>query len=178
MIDVAGNDFALTNGANGVDFDINGDGIPDRISWTRPGSDDAWLVLDRNGNGTIDDGTELFGNFTPQAASKSPNGFSALNEYDEPRLGGNRDGVFDKRDAIYSQLRLWQDTNHDGISQPAELHGLRELGMKAISLDYRESKRTDEFGNRFGYRAKVLDSRNSSIGHWAVDVFLIKHSSL
>ena len=175
LVDVLGNGFSLTDAADGVYFDIRNRGVKDLVSWTANGSDDAWLALDRNGNGRIDGVAELFGDATPQPqppVGQSRNGFLALAVFDQPSEGGNSDGVIDAHDSVFARLRLWRDQTRNGVSEPGELLSLAASGVRAISLDYKESKRVDEYGNRFRFRSRLSTSAASDVGKWAWDVFL------
>src|SRR5882762_2200487 len=115
LIDVGGDGFELTDARHGVGFDFYGNGRRMGLAWTASGAHNAWLVLDRNGNGKIDSAKEMFGSITEQPPSKDPNGFAALAVFD-----ANHDGVIDINDRIFLELRLWVDHNHNGISEQGE----------------------------------------------------------
>ena len=171
VIDISGDGFDLTDARNGVIFDLDTSGNKQRWSWTAPKVSNGWLVLDRDGDGLIDSGAELFGNFTPQPPSPDPNGFNALAVYDQKENGGNGNGQIDPGDTIYKSLMIWIDRNHDGISQRDELYHLADLGVESISLDYQLSKWTDQYGNIFRYKSK-LTIKNLPDDHWTYDVLL------
>jgi hypothetical protein len=177
IVDTTGRGFRLTSAEAGTKFDIFGDGHPIQIAWTAAGSGNAFLALDRNHNGRIDNGKELFGNVTEQPESNQPNGFLALSEFDKPENGGNGDGIIDKHDAVFSQLLLWIDENHDGITQPNELHSLPELGVFSLGLRYRDDRHFfDEYGNWFRYQAALNPDPSdgtSKDGRVAYDVFFL-----
>jgi hypothetical protein len=160
IIDTDHNGIRLTSPENGVVFDLNNDGFAEQISWTRPDSDDAWLAMDRNGNGRIDNGSELFGNATPAYADRpeplSDNGFVALGFAEHPSYGASiADRVIDAQDAIFAKLLLWRDVNHNGVSEPEELQPVTTSSLVAISKEYRLSKRRDRHGNEFRQKGKA-----------------------
>lgn len=152
ILDLAGNGFRFTSAADGVNFDFAGEGGQGvRVGWTSANGDDAFLAMDRNGDGRITYGAELFGNFTPQPATDAPNGYNALAPYDDPKLGGNGDGLITPVDEVWEDLLIWLDANHDGISQPWELEGLDEAGVEVVALRYRRSNERDGYGNALRY---------------------------
>jgi hypothetical protein len=147
-------DIQLTSAQNGVWFDLEATGKREWVAWTQAGEPVAFLVRDVNHNGRIDNGSELFGNHTLLPDGRvAPNGFYALAAYDRPENGGNGDGVIDSRDAIWSDLQLWIDWNHNGVSESNELYRLNDFGLTQISLAYETTNRSDQFGNVFRLKA-------------------------
>lgn len=181
IIDAEAEGFHLTSAVAGVTFDISGSGHPVQMGWTDAHYHNAFLALP-GPDGLVHSGKELFGNFTPQPPSAHPNGFIALAQYDKPENGGNGDGIIDGRDEVFSKLRLWIDENHDGVCQPNELHRLQEFGVYSLALSYTESRRKDEWGNQFRYKAVVDpgdrkdprdETRTGEPGRWTYDVFFV-----
>ncbi|MEI6056438.1 MAG: calcium-binding protein, partial [Lentisphaerota bacterium] len=140
-VDLDGDGIETTGTDNGVYFDLDGDRLKEKTSWVVP--DDGFIVMDRNGNGTIDSGRELFGDATIlKTGQKASTGFEALAEQDT-----NADGVIDKNDENFSNLRVWRDYNQNGISEANELETLEEERIKKIHLDYLTVNADDGKGN-------------------------------
>jgi hypothetical protein len=174
IVDTRRDGYRLTGVDEGVRFDLNADGAAEQVAWTHADSDDAFLALDRNGNGRIDDGSELFGNHSPayadQADPTAANGFEALRFGQGPSYGSSTaDGLVDERDAIFHRLLLWRDVNHNGISEPEELQPLAGSGLLAIATDYKTSAKKDRHGNEFRQRAKGVWTHGE---HYIYDVWL------
>lgn len=133
-----------------VPFDIAATGDYPLCGWLdRPV--DGLLVLDRDGDGLINNGKELFGNSTPFASGtdgpRSWSGFNALEFFDRAVNGGNGNRVIDSGDSVFGSLRVWFDRNRDGISQAAELITLQRLGIEHLRLDGQSMNRVDRHGN-------------------------------
>jgi T1SS-143 domain-containing protein len=125
ILDLGAPGLDFTGVVDGVSFDINADGLPDQMAWTV--GEDGILALDVDGNGTIDNGSEIF---SPQfAGGEHAGSLAALATLDE-----NGDGRIDAGDSAYQNLKVWQDLDHDGVSDAGELTGLAALGITGINL--------------------------------------------
>jgi hypothetical protein len=137
-------DVRLTSAADGVLFDLDADGVMDRVAWSLPDSNLAILAIDRNGNGSIDDGSEVFGNHTVKGATT---GFAALEQFQV----NDGSGALDSSDPLYHRLLLWVDRNHNGRSEREELSMAREVLAK-VGLGYFGANKADENGNVIQYQ--------------------------
>ena len=160
LVDTTGAGFKLTDPSKlCITFDLANNGSPGCFSWPAQGSGNAWLVYDRNGDGKISNGTEMFGDYTPQPtppAGVIANGFTALAVYDV-----NHDLVIDRNDPIWPNLKLWIDTHcaanptQPCVSLPSELYSLTSKGINSISIVYSPDEKTDAYGNVFKYYAQT-----------------------
>ncbi len=149
IIDMDGNGIKTISINKNVLFDLDNNLFAENTGWVDKG--DAFLVWDRDGNGTIDSGNELFGNHSLlQNGEKAANGFAALAELD-----GNKDKVFDASDEAWTRLQLWFDHNQNGISEEGELIKLADSQIKSINLNYQDINRTDESGNTHRQHSSV-----------------------
>jgi hypothetical protein len=165
MLDLNGDGINTRAAADGVMFDVNGTGTAHKVGWAAGG--DALLVRDRNGDGVINDGSELYGAGTRNAeGQRMGNGFAALALEDS-----NGDGKVNAQDANFSELKLWVDANGDGKTDSGELHGLIDFGIVELNLDFSRGTETDN-GNLLGLVGSY--SKEDGSQHQMVDVWFAK----
>jgi hypothetical protein len=161
VLDLDGDGYELTTQANSrTYFEFDSDGFGERTGWLR-GGDDGFLVRDSNGNGQIDGVSEMFGNATTS-------GFAMLGAYDL-----NADGKIDASDAIFSELRVWQDSNGNAVVDTGELKSLAELGIVSISLaNSAPAEPTDAAGNSIVHTGHFTraDGTTGNLADVALDI--------
>ncbi len=124
IIDLDGDGIETTGIASGnVYFDVDGDLFAERSGWLK--GDDGFLVHDLNGNGRIDDISEMFGGV----------GRSGIEQL--AKLDSNGDGKITRADVLWSELKIWQDVNGDGVTDAGELKTLEEVGIVSLDLNAR-----------------------------------------
>ena len=154
MLDLDGNGVRTLSIAAGVQFDIRGDGQAVNTGWVD--NKDGLLALDRDGDGVINDGGELFGSATTLAdGTKAADGYAAL-----AALDGNGDGQLSEADEAFGALRVWVDGNSDGISQADELKTLAQLGIATIATGASNAL-TQQNGNMIGLTSSYTGTDGS-----------------
>ena len=157
VLDLDGDGIETVTLQNGTYFDLDNSGFSERSGWIK--GDDGLLVLDRDGNGQINGGKELFGDQTVlQNGTVASNGFQALSELDD-----NKDGRIDAKDSKFADLRVWRDLNQDGQSSERELFGLEQLGIKSLNLANSSVNSLDVNGNTIS-RAGTYEKVDGSTG--------------
>lgn len=141
VLDLDGDGVETVGLDSDIHFDHGGDSFKELTGFA--GADDGLLALDRNGDGVINNGHELFGNSTIMSNGQTANnGFQALSDFDS-----NADGRIDENDDVFTSLRVFKDSNLNGLSDPGELLTLEQAGIQYLSLSYVNSSYTDSFGN-------------------------------
>jgi trimeric autotransporter adhesin len=152
VLDLDGDGIETLGLDSGVNFDHDKNGFAEATGWVAP--DDGLLVLDRNADGEINNGGELFGNSTGNATTGIfSNGFAALSTLDS-----NQDGVVNSLDTLFSNLRVWRDLNADGFSQTSELFSLGAVNVAGINLAFAEQGSVDANGDYVAAQTSSVDS--------------------
>ena len=175
ILDLDGDGLETVGLASNVYFDHDGDGVLTRTGWA--GKDDALLVWDRNGNGRIDTGAELFGDFTPLLnGTLAPNGFAALAAL--AALDANGDGVIDASDPAFAELKLWRDADQNGATGAGELISLADAGIVSLNLAHTLKNQNLANGNQLTREGSFTrtDGTTSAMGEFnlATDTFNTK----
>ena len=156
VLDMSGNGFNPTTVEDGANFDLDNNGYAERINWVQ--GDDVLLAVDKNGDGIINNGSELFEDgMLLNNGQLSRNGFEVLAQYDS-----NGDGIIDANDVDFSQLLIWNDVNGNGISETGELISLADAGIVSISLNYHTANQNTESGTLLGNVATFTKADGTS----------------
>ena len=148
VVDLDGDGIETLGSGVGIYFDHDNNGFSEDTGWV--GKDDGLLVRDINGNGQIDNGTELFGNNTLLSnGEKAKNGFEALKELDS-----NNDNVFDQNDAAWNEVKVWKDGNSNGIVDDGELLTMEQAGITGVDLNYVDHNYRDDHSDEHGNTCK------------------------
>jgi hypothetical protein len=162
ILDLNGDGVKTLSISDGVKFDMFADGKTVQTGWVSSG--DGLLVMDRNQDGKINDGSEFFGSSTTLAnGQKAPDGYAALRELDN-----SQDGVISQDDAVFNELRVWVDSNSDGVTESGELKSLSSLGITQIDLQATVGAGTDN-GNVLGLTSTYQTTDGAT--HAAADVW-------
>jgi hypothetical protein len=163
ILDLDGDGVETISKTAGIHFDHDGNGFAETTGWA--GKDDGLLIWDRNGNGKIDNGGELFGNHTRLAnGTKAANGFAALAELDV-----NRDGRIDSNDAAFAELRVWKDNDGNAVVSDGELLTLNDAGVQSLGTTYATQSQIDAQGNQ--HLQKGQYTRTDGISRTLTDVW-------
>jgi hypothetical protein len=168
VLDLDGNGVHTLSASQGVHFDLNATGQTSAAGWVS--KTDGLLVLDRNGDGVINDGSELFGSATRLAnGNRAGDGYTAMAAMDT-----NHDGKLTAADKQFAEMKVWVDANSDGKSTAGELHSLKDLGI--IELDLGATKGTAlDNGNLLGLVSSYKTADGKS--HDMADVWFSKDTS-
>lgn len=159
LIDLDGDGITTLPIEHGIKFDYEGDSNPINTGWASKNS--GFLVIDKNNDGIVNSGQELFGDHT-----RLPNGVIASDGVMAlTALDSNYDGLIDDRDSVWSELKIWQDLNSNGISEGNELQSLIDIGLKNINLSFTKDSIIDEHGNIHEFNSTVVweDGRTTDI---------------
>jgi hypothetical protein len=165
VLDLDGTGIHTLSASNGVNFDLAGTGTTSKVGWVTGNS--GLLAMDRNHDGTINDGTELFGLGTKNAdGTRAGNGYAAMALEDS-----NHDHKLTAADAHFKDLKVWVDVNHDGKSDAGELHGLADFGIVSLDLQHVTGTQTDN-GNLLGMVSSYTTADGAQ--HQMADVLFAK----
>ena len=149
-IELYGEELLTTSVEDGVSFDMDGDGMAEQTAWLKKGS--GFLVWDKNGDGMVNDGTEMFGEATVMSDGKrAENGVEALKDLDS-----DNNNIINQYDELWGELRIWHDENGNGKTEEGELSLLSDWDIQSISLDFAEINLKDEADNKILFESEVV----------------------